>query len=57
MNEDYGFEYLSEEKLSTNISKNEPEKTVHVEEINEFINGLPDWDLEPPFELVRRQQL
>lgn len=57
MNEDYGFEYLSEDKLSTNISKNESEKTVHVEEINEFINGLPDWDLEPPFELVRRQQL
>ena len=24
---------------------------------NEFINGLPDWDLEPPYELIKRSNL
>ncbi len=24
---------------------------------NEFINGLPDWDLEPPYEIIKRSNL
>ncbi len=28
------------------------------EEINnEFINNLPDWDLEPPYEIIKRSNL
>lgn len=57
MNEDNGFEYLFEEQLPKSHSKDDSKGSVQIEENNEFINGLPEWDLEPPYEVVRRQQL
>lgn len=41
-----------EEPIETNI--NIINKAEVVEEENQFIKGLPDWDLEPPFETIRR---
>lgn len=53
---DTGFEYLSDEKpqiIQEDILKNK----TPLEEPGEFIKGLPDWDLEPPYEIVRRKEL
>lgn len=58
MNDNNVFEYISKEdniipidNKSTNDVKEEEDKT------NQFVSGLPDWDLEPPYEIVRRNQM
>lgn len=56
MNEENGFEYLTDDTPQNNNitnSKNNPPS----DDYHEFVEGLPDWDLEPPFEIVRRNQL
>ena len=54
--EESGFEYLSED-TPQNIHEEPTKNNVVLEEPTEFIKGLPEWDLEPPYEIVRRQQL
>lgn len=58
MNSDNVFEYLSKDDNIIPISEednivieDEEEKT------NQFVSGLPEWDLEPPYEIIRRRQL
>lgn len=56
INEDNGFEFISNEPIEY-IPKSTENKLPSIEDYHEFIEGLPEWDLEPPFELVRRNQL
>lgn len=56
MNEEYGFEYLTDDNELNTLGKYSEEETLNNDK-NEFVNGLPDWDLEPPHELVRRKDL
>lgn len=56
INEDTGFEYLSQETLE-NLPNHHDNPINPIEDYHEFVEGLPDWDLEPPYELVRRNQL
>lgn len=46
-----GFEYINEEDKITPV-KEEKEETVKEEQ---ELNNLPDWDLEPPYTVVRRR--
>jgi len=57
MNDD-AITYL-EEKETNEESNIKPIKNItkSPEVNNEFINGLPDWDLEPPYELIKRSKL
>ena len=48
MNSD-GIEYIKEEPKKTKETKEKQE-----EKQEEFINSLPDWDLVPPYEVIRR---
>lgn len=56
INEDTGFEYLSQETLE-NLPNYHDNPINPIEDYHEFVEGLPDWDLEPPYELVRRNKL
>ena len=46
------FQFITEEK---NIP-NEEKKQIKVDEqtTEAFVTGLPDWDLAPPYEIIRR---
>ncbi len=59
MNEDNVFSKIdNEEKIDEtfrNVSSEENTDKIH--DNNKFITGLPDWDLVPPNEVVRRSQL
>ena len=55
MNDDV-ITYLDEsEPINNEINK--PKKVELPDNNNEFIKGLPDWDLEPPYELIKRSNL
>jgi len=56
MKDNEAFEYISNETLE-NISDKKEIKEEKIIESNQFIEGLPEWNLEPPYELVRRKQL
>jgi len=56
MNEDNGFEYLSSD-TKENLNFTNSETKPPIDDYREFVEGLPEWDLEPPYEIVRRNQL
>lgn len=45
--------YLEEDEKITEQEKKETPEYIN----NEFINGLPEWDLEPPYEVIKRSEL
>lgn len=46
------FQFINEEQ-SINVEQNK--NNIPEEKITEdFVTGLPDWDLTPPYEVVRR---
>lgn len=56
MNEDNAFEYLSDDiPENTNLINSDNKPSIN--DYHEFVEGLPEWDLEPPYEIVRRNQL
>lgn len=48
------IKYIDNEKLEKKeiINNNELEETID----SKFVIGLPDWDLEPPHEIIRRKK-
>ena len=50
------FEYLTEDNIIPIEKTVSDEVKLTEEKANQFVNGLPDWDLEPPYEIVRRHQ-
>lgn len=51
------FEYLTEDNIIPIEKMDSGEVKLTEEKTNQFVNGLPDWDLEPPYEIIRRHQL
>lgn len=50
------FQFINEEEITTPIVE---EKEISTENNSEdtaeaFVTGLPEWDLTPPFEIIRR---
>lgn len=56
MNEDNTFEYLSDD-IPNNLNTENSNINQTINDYHEFVEGLPEWDLEPPYEIVRRNQL
>lgn len=56
MEQEQTFEYIKpiqeqqEEKVNISIKEQKNEKQL----TEDFVTGLPSWDLEPPYEVVRR---
>lgn len=55
MTEENIFEEISE--IESLASKKDSSEKKTDEKKEQFIKDLPDWDLEPPYEIVRRNQL
>lgn len=55
-NDDNVFEYLSNDNIIP-IEGDIKEEEGMQEKTNQFVSGLPQWDLEPPYEIIRRRQL
>lgn len=47
-------EFQSIDENNNNFNKDEEEKEVD-NSINAFVSGLPDWDLEPLYESIKRR--
>jgi len=56
MSEEFSFEYMTDD-FDKEFEKNEQVNEMPLEDTSQFVKGLPDWDLEPPYELVRRKDL
>ena len=54
-NDDNVFEYLSNDNIIP-IDRDIKEEEDKEEKANQFVSGLPQWDLEPPYEIIRRRQ-
>ncbi len=50
--EDDAITYIEEDEITPQEIVNESNEIK-----SEFINGLPDWDLEPPYEIIKRSNL
>ena len=55
MNDDV-ITYIDDSEPLKNEINNQKKEEIP-ENNNEFIKGLPDWDLEPPYELIKRSNL
>ena len=47
MNENFSFEIIEDDTKEENLNEEEMIQDA-------FVTGLPDWDLEPPFEMLNR---
>lgn len=48
------FEYIEENKNITEPVQNNNEIKITEEMKEAFVTGLPEWDLIPPYDLIRR---
>ena len=48
------FEYIEENQNTTESVPNTNEIKITEEIKDAFVIGLPDWDLAPPYDLIRR---
>jgi len=48
------FEYIEENNNKTTLSQNNNEIKITEEMKDAFVTGLPEWDLTPPYDLIRR---
>lgn len=47
------FQYVEENSIDQNVTQEEQE--LDTNQLTEgFVTGLPDWDLTPPYEVIRR---
>ena len=48
------FEYIEENENTTPPDENNNEIKITEEMKDAFVTGLPEWDLTPPYDLIRR---
>lgn len=46
------FQFVNKEEIEEKIEKEEPTNKQVIAE--DFVTGLPEWDLTPPYEVIRR---
>lgn len=48
------FQFIGEEKETQNTENKEQSKIDIIKDTEDFVHGLPSWDLNPPYEVIRR---
>jgi len=48
------FQFINEEEKIISTSETKDEIKIDEETTEAFVTGLPDWDLAPPYEVIRR---